>query len=318
MKPKVPVLILAWLPEGMLPRLEAEFSDFEFIAACDPGAFDRHAGRGVIAYGLPPVARLSEAVQLRWIQLISAGVPQDLCPVAHKAGITVTNLAGLYGPTIAEHALTLMATLARNLHIAARNQTARRWDRDVARTMSDLHGRTLAVIGLGNIGRAIARLGRSHGMRVLGCRRTDRPTPFIDRVYPLAQLHALLAEADYVVVAAPLTARTEGMLGPAEFAAMKRGVIYVNISRGGVAQEAALLDALQSGQVSAAGLDVFATEPLADDHPLWSLPQVVVSPHYSGETVNQSALPAERFARNLRRWPAIQTLEGLVDLECGY
>jgi phosphoglycerate dehydrogenase-like enzyme len=315
---KLPVLILAWLPDGMLSRLEAEFSDCEFIAACDPGAFDRHAGRGVIAYGLPPVSRLGEAARLRWIQLISAGVPQDLCPVARQAGLTVTNLAGLYGPTIAEHAFALLAILARNLHVAQRNQAVRRWDRDVARTMSDLHGRTLAVIGLGNIGRAIARLGRAYGMRVLGCRRTDRPTPFVDRVYPLAQLHALLAEADYIAVAAPLTARTEGMLGPAEFAAMKRGVVYVNISRGGVAQEAALLGALQSGQVAAAGLDVFAAEPLAADHPFWSLPQVVISPHYSGETVNLSALPAERFARNLRCWPQTATMEGQVDLECGY
>jgi phosphoglycerate dehydrogenase-like enzyme len=318
MKAKVPVLILAWLPDGVLPRLEAEFSEFDFISACEPGAVDQHAGRGVIAYGLPPISRLSEAVNLRWIQLISAGVPQDLCPAARAANVTVTNLAGLYGATIAEHALALMAILGRNLHVALCNQRERRWDRDVARTMSDLHGRTLAVIGLGNIGRGIARLGRAYGMRVLGCRRTDRPAPFVDRVYPLAQLHALLAEADYVVVAAPLTARTEGMLGSAEFAAMKRGVIYVNISRGGVAREAALLTALRSGQVAAAGLDVFATEPLAADHPLWSLPQVVISPHYSGETLNQSALPAERFARNLRRWPDTQTMEGLVDLENGY
>jgi phosphoglycerate dehydrogenase-like enzyme len=318
MKVKPPILVLAWLPDGMLPRLEAEFSDFEWIDARDPAALDRHIGRGVIAYGLPPVSRLGEAGNLSWIQLISAGVPQDLCPVARDAGVTVTNLAGLYGPTIAEHAFALMGTLTRNLHIAFRNQHARRWDRDVALTMGDLHGKTLAIVGLGNIGRAIARLGKAYGMRVLGCRRRDLAAPIVDRLYPLTELHAMLAEADVVAVAAPLTARTEGMLGPAEFAAMKRGVIYVNISRGGVAQEKALLGGLQSGHVAAAGLDVFATEPLAPDHPLWSLPQVVISPHYSGETVNLSAMPAQRFARNLRRWPEMQTMEGMVDLEHGY
>jgi phosphoglycerate dehydrogenase-like enzyme len=318
MTAQVPILVFAWLPDGVLPRLEAEFTGFTFLDVRDSAALDRHLGRGVITYGLPPVARLGEAASLRWIQFISAGVPQDLCPVARDRGITVTNLAGLYGPSIAEHTFALMALLARNLHIALRNQQARRWDRDVALTMTNLRGKTLAIIGLGNIGRAIARLGRAYGMRVLGCRRTDRPTPFVDRVYPLAELHALLAEADYVVVAAPLTARTEGMLGPAEFAAMKRGVVYVNISRGGIAQEPALLAALRSGQVVAAGLDVFATEPLGADHPFWSMPQVVISPHYSGETVNLSALPAERFARNLRRWPQTQGMEGLVDLDCGY
>jgi phosphoglycerate dehydrogenase-like enzyme len=315
---KPEIHILAWLPDGILPRLVAEFADFEFVDAREPVAFERHFRRAAVTYGLPPVSRLGEAPELRWIQLISAGVPQDLCPVAQTCGIQVTNLAGLYGTSIAEHALGMMVMLARNLHAALRNQQQRKWDRDVARTMSDLHGRTLAVIGLGNIGQSIARLARAFGMRVLGCRRTDRPTPSVDRVYPRAELHAMLAEADYVAVAAPMTAQTEGMLGPPEFRAMKRGVIYINVSRGGVAQEQALLEALQSGHVAAAGLDVFAVEPLTPDHPLWTLPQVFISPHVSGETINQSTLPVERFARNLRSWLAGRELEGTVNLEWGY
>jgi phosphoglycerate dehydrogenase-like enzyme len=312
------ILILAWLPDGQLARLAAEFTSCEFLNAREPAVFEQHWPTAVITYGLPPVAHLPEAPALRWIQLISAGVPQDLCPPAQRRGLTVTNLAGLYGPTIAEHALALMAILARNLHVVLRQQHERRWDRGVAQSMSDLHGRTLAIVGLGNIGRHIARLAKAYGMRVLGCRRTGRPTPFVDLVYPLTELHALLAEADYVAVAAPLTARTEGLLGPAEFQALKRGAIYVNVSRGGIAREPALLAALQSGQVAAAGLDVFAVEPLPPDHPFWTLPQVVISPHYSGETVNNSALPAERFARNLRAFLAGRELEGVVDLEWGY
>jgi phosphoglycerate dehydrogenase-like enzyme len=312
------VLVLQWLPDGLLDRLVAEFTDYDFLDAQSPGVLDRELGRAVITYGLPPVPRLPDARALRWIQLASAGVPQDLCPPCCRQGITVTNLAGLYGTSIAEHAFALMLSLARNLPAALRNQTEHRWDRTVMHGLSDLHGRTLGIIGLGNIGRSIARLGRAFGMRVVGCRRTDRPTPFVDQVYPLAELHALLAETDYLAVAAPLTAQTEGMLGPAEFAAMKRGVVYVNVSRGAVAQEPALLDALRSGRVAAAGLDVFAVEPLAPEHPLWGMPQVIVSPHYSGETINQSALPAERFARNLRAWTAGRALEGVVNLECGY
>ena len=315
---KLPVLILAWLPDEVLPRLSEEFPDLEFIDAREPAALDRHLRRAVITYGLPPVARLAEAPGLRWIQLISAGVPQALCPAARERGLLVTNLAGLYGPTIAEHALALMVMLARNLHAVLRNQQQRRWDRGVAHTMADLHGKTLAVVGAGNIGQHIARLARAYGMRVLACRRRDRPTPFVDRVYPLRDLRAMLAEADFVAVAAPLTRHTEGLLGPAEFGAMKRGAVYVNVSRGGVAQEAALREALASGRVAAAGLDVFAAEPLPPEHPFWQLPQVVVSPHYCGETVNQSALPAERFARNLRAWRAGRELEGVVDLEWGY
>ena len=315
---KPQVLLLAWLPDKILPQLRAEFKDLDFIDAREPANFDKYFSKATLTYGLPPVSRLSEATNLRWIQLVSAGVPQELCPVARNLGITVTNLAGLYGASIAEHALALMVMLARNLHAVVRNQQQRRWDRDVIQTMFDLQGRTLAIVGLGNIGQGIARLARAYGMRVVGCRRVYRPTPFVDRVYPLSDLHAMLAQGDFVAVAAPLTRHTEGMLGPAEFRAMKRGAIYINVSRGGVAQEKALLEALHSGHVAAAGLDVYAAEPLAADHLLWSLPQVILGPHFSGEAVNQSSLAAERFARNLRAWLAGGEMEGVVDLEWGY
>jgi phosphoglycerate dehydrogenase-like enzyme len=312
------VLILAWLPEGVLSRLTGKFPQFDFINGRDPATFERSFGQATVSYGMPQVPRLMEAPDLRWIQLVSAGVAPELCPVARDRGIKVTNLAGLYGASIAEHALALMTMLSRNLHIALRNQEQKRWDRSLAKTMSDLHGQTVAIIGLGSIGQGIARLARAYGMRVVGCRRTDRATPFVDRVYHRADMHAMLGEADYVAVAAPLTCHTEGMLGPAEFGAMKPGAIYINVSRGAIAQEKALLEALQLGRLAGVGLDVFAAEPLAPDHPLWTMPQAVISPHYSGETVNQSSLPAERFARNLRAWSAGQPMEGVVDLEWGY
>jgi phosphoglycerate dehydrogenase-like enzyme len=315
---KTLVVATAPMPADVWSRLAAEFPDCEFVDAREPTVLDRWLSQVVVFYGLSPGERLEEAGSLRWLQLTSAGVPPALCPMARRRGVTITNLAGLYGTSIAQHALGMTLMLARNLHVVLRNQLKHRWDRDVAHTMADLHGKTLAIIGLGNIGREIARLAKVFGMRVSGCRRTDRPTPGVDRVYPCAELKAMLAEADFVAVAAPLTAATEGMLGPAEFAAMKRGVIYVNVSRGGIAQEKALLDALASGQVAAAGLDVYATEPLAPDHPLWDSPQVIVSPHYSGETVNNSALPAERFERNLHAWLHGRELEGMVNLDWGY
>ena len=245
-------------------------------------------------------------------------MPQELCPIAAARKIVVTNLAGLYGNSIAEHAFALMTVLARHLHTAFRNQTARVWDRGIARGMGDLHGKTLSLVGLGDIGRAIARLARAYGMRVVGCRRTDRPVAEIDRLYPLKELHAMLAEGDFVAAVAPLIASTQGMLGPAEFAAMKPGVIYVNVSRGPIAREDSLLDALRRGQVAAAGLDVFTTEPLPADHPFWTMPQVVVSPHYAGDVINQSDRPAERFVRNLAAWAMGQSMEGIVNLEWGY
>jgi phosphoglycerate dehydrogenase-like enzyme len=315
---KQTILVFHWLPDGELARWAKEFPDCIVIDARDAKVAAREMARATGAYGLPDFKSIPEAKALRWIQLASAGVPAALCPVAIQQSIRVTNLAGLYGPTIAEHAIALMLILSRNLHIAQTNQRDKKWDRTVASTMRDLHGKTVAIVGLGNIGQNIARLAKSLGMRVVGCRRTAKPTPFTDRVYDGAEMKTMLAEADYVAVAAPLTRETTGMLGTAEFQAMKQGAFYVNVSRGPVAQEEALVEALRSGRFAGAGLDVFAVEPLPPDHPLWTLPNVVISPHYSGETVNNSALPAQRFTRNLRNWLAGRELEGAVNLYLGY
>jgi phosphoglycerate dehydrogenase-like enzyme len=312
------VLVLDWLPNGILEQLVRRWPALDWIDSKSPTVFDQHLATATITYGLPPIARIDAMEGLKWVQLVAAGVPQELCPVALRRHLTVTNLSGLYGTTIAEHALAMLTFLARNLHTVVRNQLKARWDRDVQKGLNDLHGKTLAILGLGDIGRAIGRLAKAFGMRVIGCRRTDQPVPGMDRVFPLAHLRAMLGEADHLVVAAPLTAQTLGMLGAPEFDALRPGAIYINVSRGAIAQEAALLGALQSGKVAAAGLDVFATEPLPVDHPFWSLPQVLVSPHYSGETVNQSSQPAARFERNLAAWSSGREFEGLVDLNCGY
>jgi D-2-hydroxyacid dehydrogenase (NADP+) len=313
------VVVLAWLPDGVFERLQRDHANFEWRDARTPDGLTKHLPEATITYGLPPMERLAEMPRLRWVQLISAGVPPELCVAARQRGITVTNLAGLYGPSIAEHALGLMILLTKNFHTAMRNQIREVWDRGVGDGIGVLHGKTLAVVGLGDIGRNVARLGRAFGMRVAGCRRRpELPAPEADRVYPVAQLRDMLVEADFVVVTTPLIASTEGMLGSGEFAAMKRGAIYVNVSRGPVAREEALLDALRSGQLAAAGLDVFTTEPLPAGHPFWQMPQVVVIPHIAGEAVNQSARPAARFHRNLAAWRMKKPLEGLVDLEWGY
>lgn len=312
------ILLQQWLPDGRQGELAREFPQVNFVDAARPEILDQHLAEADIAYGLPPVGELGKARKLRWIQLGSAGVPQNLGPACLPAKITVTNLAGLYGPTIAEHALAMMLMLSRNLQIVRDQQMAGKWDREVAKTMTDLFGKTLAVIGTGNIGQNIARLARAFGMRVVGCRRTDQPCPQVDQIYPLKNLHAMLGEADYIAVAAPSTVRTDGMLGSPEFKAMKQGVVYINVSRGTIAQEPALLNALQSGHVAAAGLDVFAVEPLAANHPFWKMPNVLVSPHYSGETMNLSAQPSQRFARNLNAWLTGDELEGRVNLEQGY
>ncbi len=308
------VIVCHWLPDGELARWQREFPHIEFVAAQTPDAL----ARADIAYGLPDLARLPAAAKLRWIQLASAGVPAALCPIATAQQIQVTNLAGLYGPTIAEHALALLLILNRNLQIVQRNQARKAWDRTVANTMRDLHGNTLAIVGLGNIGSNIARLAKAFGMRVVGCRRTSKPCPHVDRLYPSTELRAMFAEADHVAIAAPLTSYTDGMVGLDVLQALKPRAILVNVSRGPVVQEKALIQVLRTGALGGAGLDVFAVEPLAAEHPFWTMPNVLVSPHFSGETLNNSGLPAQRFMRNLRAFQEGKLQEGLVDLEQGY
>jgi phosphoglycerate dehydrogenase-like enzyme len=184
--------------------------------------------------------------------------------------------------------------------------------------MRDLRGKTLAIVGAGNIGQNIARLAKAFGMQVLGCRRRPRVTPHVDEICGCADLKPMLARADIVAVAAPFVPDTDGMLGPDEFKAMRPGALYINVSRGAIAQESALLDSLRSGHLAGAGLDVFTAEPLPREHPFWSMPNVLVSPHYSGETVNLSAEPCRRFARNLHNWLGRHPIEGVVDLDLGY
>jgi phosphoglycerate dehydrogenase-like enzyme len=313
------IVVCAWLPDGMFEQLAGRFPGWTWLDGRTPEACDRHFPSATVTYGLPPVARLDEAPELRWVQLVSAGVPHDLCPAARARALTVTNLTGLYGPSIAEHTFAMLLFLARNFHAACHNQAQGIWDRDIARRLRDVRGGTLGIVGLGDIGRAVARTGQAFGLRVVGTRRRAHlPAAGVDRVYPPGELKAMLAEADHVVVALPSTPHTDGLLGVAEFAAMKKGAIFINVSRGSVVREEALVEALRSGHVAAAGLDVFAVEPLPPGHPLWAMPQVLVVPHIAGEAINQSDRPAERFARNLAAWQAKAEMEGVVDLEWGY
>ncbi len=332
----IPTLLLQHrTPEVIRARLAAEFPGVRVVEARDKPAMEKHLPEATMVFGLPPADLLPQAKGLRWIQLASAGVPWPLCDALKERNLSplppspirrggvggevvVTNLSGLYGPTIAEHTLALMLMVARNLHRALWQQQEKRWQRDIADHIVDLAGKTVAIVGMGNIGQNIARLCRGFGLRVVGCRRTPQATPFVDQLYPVAELKPMLSEAEFVVVAAPLTRESDGLLGPAEFAAMKKGAFYVNISRGPIAREDALLDALRSGHVAGAGLDVFAVEPLPVEHPLWTMPSVVVSPHYSGETVNRSSQPGELLLKNLREFLTGRPISKVVDLAKGY
>ena len=262
------------------------------------------------------------APKLRWLQLTSAGVDRLLESPILGSGITVTTASGIHAIPIGEYVLGAMLALAKGFPQAMAAQRERAWRPYLP---EELHGMTVGIIGLGAIGREVARLARAFGMRVLACRRScrqpqERPpeAPEVDLLLPAADLPRLLAEADYVVLAVPLTPETRGLIGRDELAAMKEGARLVNVARGAVVDEEALVEALRSGHLAGAVLDVFQHEPLPADSELWDLPGVLLTPHVSGGTPRYMERAIELFCDNLRRYLSGQPLRNVVDPQRGY
>jgi phosphoglycerate dehydrogenase-like enzyme len=216
--------------------------------------------------------------RLRWIQLTTAGYDGILFHGVPET-VVVTNAGHSHGPVVAEHAIMLLAALTRRLHLFAAPQARHVFDRSIAPKLGTLEDSTVAVLGYGGIGRETARRAKAFGARVIAIARSAREDVFADAIVPSSQLHAVLAEADSLVVTAALTAETTGMVDRRALAAMKPGGILVNIARGPIVDTAALIEALQTGHLSSAGLDVTDPEPPPADHPLWSCPNLLVTPH---------------------------------------
>ncbi len=276
---------------------------------------------GADAYYATP-AFLKAATQLRWLQAQSAGVDRIVGMPELKARpeIVLTNMRAVHGPVIAEHSFAMLLALTRELPQALEDEKAERWDRhDGGRERVTLEGRTLLVVGLGGIGTEIAARGNAFGMRVIAIRRGDDPGPdYVEELGKAKDLHAMLAEADVVAIAVPLTDETRGMFDAAAFAAMKRGSYLINIARGQVVVTDALVAALRDGRLAGAGLDVTDPEPLPKGHPLWTAPNVIITPHVAAD----GALTEERawivFRENLRRFESGEPLLNTVSIAAGY
>lgn len=256
------------------------------------------------------------ADSLRWVHVAGAGVDAVLFPALVESEVVLTNSRGIFDRSIAEYVLGVMLLFAKDFHRTFDLQRRREW---LHRETEMLAGRRLLVVGAGPIGRTIARLARCAGMEADAVARTARSSDEdFGRVYASGELDEALSEADYVVVAAPLTAQTEGMFGSRQFGLMKRGARFINVGRGPIVEEAALLEALRGGEISGAALDVFREEPLPEDHPFWEMSQVIVSPHMSGDFVGWLEALGGLFVENFRRWRRGEELINVVDKEKGY
>lgn len=262
------------------------------------------------------VAAWSAGEALEWIHVAAAGVDSLLFDDLRASDVVVSNARGIFDQPIAEFVAASVLAHDKRLHESGRLQREHVWaHRELTRT----EGSQALVIGTGSIGQACARLLRALGMQVAGAGRTARADdPDFGRVLPTSELAEHIGGFDHVVLIAPLTEQTRGLVGATELAAMKPSAHLVNVGRGALVDEPALVRALETGGIAAASLDVVATEPLPDDHPFWDLEQVQVSAHMSGDVVGWQDALAHQFEQNLRRWVAGEMPANVVDKATGY
>lgn len=314
----------AWnIPAAHVDRLRREFPQHTFLWAKSDDEVARLAGRADAAFASELRARhVAAAPGLRWVHSPAAGVGGMLTAGVLHSSIVLSNSRGMSGDTIAEHVLALTLALFRKFPLVFRSQAERRWAQDdatrpPARMIAGSH---IVIVGLGGIGAASARRFAALGAFVTGVRRRpQQPVPEgVSRVCGPDGLSTVLPDADVVVIAAPQTRSTRVLIGAVQLEIMKPEAILINVSRGKLVDESALVDALERGAIGGAGLDVFEHEPLDPASPLWTLPNVILTPHMAGFRADHWDAATDLFAENLRRFDAGQQLRNVVDKTAEY
>jgi D-2-hydroxyacid dehydrogenase (NADP+) len=332
MVPQVSTLVITFDPgDGHLERLRDEFPEIEIIECLDkqdlpsvlPGA-QLLVGAGLNA------ELLANGPDLRWVHSQGTGVDGLLFPELVESEVLVTNNSGVQASNMAEHLLAMMLAFARGLPDLIRAQMRSTWVQPLrAQTTNqadflehptfELGYQTLAIVGLGSVGRGLAARAKPLGMTVTGFkRRPDRSINSVDRLYGPNEWHTMLAEADHVAICLPLTNETARLIGTREFAAMKSTAFIYNVGRGETIDQHALIEALQTGEIGGAGLDVTSPEPLPTDSPLWTMQNVMITSHTSGLSPHRWERGIELLIDNIHRFHNGQPLRNLVDKHAGY
>ena len=268
------------------------------------------------AWGWDDIRELClQAPNLKWVNALSAGVENIPFSDLQSRSITVTNSKGIHGIPVAEHVFSLILAFSRGLNHFIRNQQNSLWQRV---PVNEIHEKSIGIIGLGSIGRKIAQTAKNLGMKVYACKSTMTDEIFVDCLFSTNQLPSLLSEADFVVLAVPLTDETNNFFRLDHFKMMKKSAYFINISRGAVVCEPDLLEALRQGEIQGAGLDVFAHEPLPNSSPLWQMSNVIITPHVAALSPVYLDRAVKLFADNLNRFVQGHEMFNVIDTHKGY
>ncbi|HUT20934.1 MAG TPA: D-2-hydroxyacid dehydrogenase [Anaerolineae bacterium] len=314
------------VPPGALEQVRKLAPHMEVLVTEDRSEIEHALHDIEIAARRFPHDLVMQAPKLRWLQQWGAGADWLLrYPEVRDREFTLTNASGVHAIPITEHILAVMLSFARQLHHAVRAQLDREWDRpnrggfSPQQPIFELHGKTLLLIGVGAIGQRTAEVASAIGMRVLGARRNPgQAVPGVEAMYGPHQLFRVLPEADFVVLTVPLTPDTRGLIGEPELRAIRPDAYLINIGRGGTIQEDKLAQALREGWIAGAGLDVFESEPLPADSPLWQMENVIITAHYAGLTPHYEQRALDIFLDNLARYVAGESLRNIVDKDLVY
>lgn len=323
-------------PADLGPRLEASLPDGWEVVVTEAPADGTGDGAGAatdtalrlvgdaeayMGFGIP-AELLRAGKRLRWVHSGAAGVGGSLTPEMLASDVVFTNSAGIHGPPVAETVLAFLLHFARGLDHAVAAQREGRWGRSVFEAadapVRELGRSTVGIVGLGGIGREVARRARSFGATVIGMRRRPEPVAGVEVLSGDGALGRLLERSHYVVLSAPETGATRGLMNADALARMRPDAVLVNVARGGLVDEDALADALERGRLRGAALDVFSSEPLPEGHRLWKAPRLLITPHVSGYTHAFWEREAALIAENLDRWLTGRPLLNVVDKRAGY
>lgn len=301
--------------------------DYQVVISRDKDHIESLRGDIEICVGNPVAQQLLGSPHLRWAHVWSAGVDWLLeHPQFASSDAIITNASGVHPEPIGEHVFAMILSLARRFPRMMRAQVKHEWAQPLRPNIVhevlqvlEVYGSTVLILGMGAIGQELARLSKAFRMTVLATRRdASQAVANVDELHPASELMSLLPRADIVISTVPLTPDTRQMLDASAFTAMKPGAIFINIGRGQTIDESALIAALQSGHLAGAGLDVFETEPLPENSPLWDMDNVLITPHYAGTTPSYHARGMRIFVDNLARYVQGQPLNNIIDKKRGY